>query len=265
MEALVQVFTTITIRSALPRKDRHSTSQSHNSNNYYNGSTQYETGTPHTQSTTRTRHTGLASQPHISPQLGKLTGQAREKNYGRPLTSNQSQWEITITSISEDKFGWITDDQACKPEHNSLCHIPRDIHLKPVRNMSKGLDITCTGESDTQLTHLEEDIFAITNPPRTIQVVEEKARGTRVTRAKTLPALVHGYLTIKVPCDQAAIISPDQIITSLFPCDAAWTKRLTIQAIIPEVWTNNTDEVTEVIQNNELTYYDKMKILLTKG
>ncbi|KAL1463806.1 hypothetical protein WDU94_015517 [Cyamophila willieti] len=67
------------------------------------------------------------------------------------------------------------------------------------------------------------------------------------------------------PCDQAAIITPDQVITSIFPCDATWTKKLTIQAIIPEVWTNNTEEVTEVIQNNELQFNDKMKILLTEG
>ncbi|KAL1454492.1 hypothetical protein WDU94_010735 [Cyamophila willieti] len=167
-----------------------------------------------------------------------------------------------VTSLNEDKFGWITDEQACKPEHNNLCHIPRDIHLKPLKNITKGLDIICTGETETQLTHLEEDTFAITNPPRTIQVVEEKARETR---AITLPEVVHGYLTIKVPCDQAAIITPDQVITSIFPCDATWTKKLTIQAIIPEVWTNNTDEVTEVIQNNELQFNDKMKILLAEG
>ncbi|KAL1447357.1 hypothetical protein WDU94_015595, partial [Cyamophila willieti] len=162
--------------------------------------------------------------------------------------------------IQNDKFGWILNDQNCRTESDGLCHIPRDLQLTPLKSMSHKLEVLCTNNTETILTHLVDETFSITHPPKIVNIIDETNNSTRDLQ---LPENVHGYVNLNLPCDHAAIIG-EMTINSIFPCDASWTRQVTMNITIPTAWVRikDPDQVLESLTNESRSYADVMTTLL---
>uniref|UniRef100_A0A8D9DZE6 Uncharacterized protein n=1 Tax=Cacopsylla melanoneura TaxID=428564 RepID=A0A8D9DZE6_9HEMI len=160
--------------------------------------------------------------------------------------------------IQNNKFGWIEEN--CRTQSDGLCYIPRDVQLKPIESITENLEVQCKNKTETILTHLRDETFVITHPTTNIQITDETKN---VTRELKLPETIHGYLKINVPCDHSATIGVVQI-RSIFPCDASWTKQVTMNITIPTAWIkiNDSDQVLKTLGAEEKSYNDVMSTLL---
>ncbi|KAI5753147.1 hypothetical protein M8J77_024004 [Diaphorina citri] len=122
--------------------------------------------------------------------------------------------------------------------------------------------MVCRPENNTSITPLGNNVFAITHPPTSFQMHCHQ----KEVEFLRLPAVVHGYLEMEVPCDCKAIVDEHHHIDSIFPCDDRWSQNLTTHHIIPSTWISlPKEDIGKVLQNDSLQYEAKLNALLSEG
>lgn len=178
---------------------------------------------------------------------------------------NSTCWQIlpskrVVVSQKMGKMGWLLEDKHCQPEINKLCFIPRDFLISPLNSMKENVQFKCESTTNTIIKFLENEKFAVINPPDSFQV--HCGQNKQVEFFK-LPAVSHGYLEIHVPCDCVAIFTENLVIEALLPCDNNWSKNIITYHVIPDTWTNLTEpDVLAILSNETLSHQGKLDTLL---
>jgi hypothetical protein len=168
-----------------------------------------------------------------------------------------------VLSEQSGKMSWLSDVRHCQPESTGLCFIPRGVEVLRVAAMCEDrCQMVCRPENNTSITPLGNNVFAITHPPTSFQIHCHQ----KEVEFLRLPAVVHGYLEMEVPCDCKAIVDEHHHIDSIFPCDDRWSQNLTTHHIIPSTWISLPQEdIGKVLQNDSLQYEAKLNALLSEG
>uniref|UniRef100_A0A8D8Z729 Uncharacterized protein n=1 Tax=Cacopsylla melanoneura TaxID=428564 RepID=A0A8D8Z729_9HEMI len=63
----------------------------------------------------------------------------------------------------------LIDEDKCMSE-NKLCFIPRGLRYFTLEDLKNQFPVKCENTSDTLVTHIKDDSYAITHPPKKLQV-----------------------------------------------------------------------------------------------
>uniref|UniRef100_A0A8D9FEL9 Envelope protein n=1 Tax=Cacopsylla melanoneura TaxID=428564 RepID=A0A8D9FEL9_9HEMI len=171
------------------------------------------------------------------------------------------QSQKVISKGRNKSFYWIKDDTYCQPESNSMCFVPRDLLAnRPIDLGRQSGTTTCFDSNATIVTAKSGDTFAITNPPQQFNISCGSAPSTRIN----VPAISHGYIELKLPCDCGAELQKDIKIETSFPCEAIWGKNLSMTHIIPAHWIpeNDTKDLASLLSDNSMEYAEKLASVL---
>lgn len=182
-----------------------------------------------------------------------------------PIGDSESTCYTRVTNnkiVSSSKINKIIilEDKNCMAD-NRLCYIPRDAKYIDEDQLANEFSIECVNQTETLVTHITEEKYGITHPPKQIQVTCSKN-----TEEVTLPAAIHGYLELHVPCSCQIFFNNNFRILDQFPCDKDWPEKMGYYHIIPTNWTLlSHEEVDRIAKNESMIHQEKLNKIMQDG